>query len=90
MCPPGVVVSIASVMLFTFMAAARFSEEIGCFGVLTHPLDGEVQAFYGRFGRFETLPFERRGSMIVRIADLEAKQILMVHHGASFRGFFQQ
>ena len=59
-----------SLMLFALTTAVRFSKEIGCFGVLTHPLDDEVRAFYSHFG-FETLPFDPRRSMIVRIVDLE-------------------
>jgi predicted N-acetyltransferase YhbS len=59
-----------SLMLFALTTAVRFSREIGCFGVLTHPLDDGVRAFYERFG-FETLPFDPRRSMIVRITDLE-------------------
>ncbi|MGH7068359.1 MAG: GNAT family N-acetyltransferase, partial [Acetobacteraceae bacterium] len=52
-----------SLMLFALTTAVRFSDEIGCFGVLTHPLDDQVRAFYNRFG-FETLPFDPRRSMI--------------------------
>lgn len=59
-----------SLMLFALTTAVRFSEEIGCFGVLTHPLDDQVRAFYSRFG-FETLLFDPRRSMIVRIVDLK-------------------
>jgi predicted N-acetyltransferase YhbS len=59
-----------SLMLFALTTTVRFSKEIGCFGVLTHPLDDGVRAFYERFG-FETLPFDPRRSMIVRIRDLE-------------------
>jgi len=59
-----------SLMLFALTTAVRFSKEIGCFGVLTHPLDDDVRAFYAHFG-FETLPFDPRHSMIVRIVDLE-------------------
>ncbi len=44
----------------------RFSREIGCFGVLTHPLDDDVR----RFG-FEDLPGDPNGAMIVRMIDLE-------------------
>ena len=58
-----------SLMLFALTTAVRFSKEIGCFGVLTHPLDDDVRAFYAHFG-FETLPFDPRRSMIVRIVDL--------------------
>jgi len=59
-----------SLMLFALRTAMRFSEEIGCFGVFTHPLDDQVRAFYSQFG-FETLPFDPRRSMIVRIVDLK-------------------
>jgi predicted N-acetyltransferase YhbS len=58
-----------SLMLFALTTAVRLSKDIGCFGVLTHPLDDEVRAFYGHFG-FEVLPFDPKRSMIVRIADL--------------------
>ena len=47
----------------------RYSKDIGCFGVLTHPLDDAVRLFYRDFG-FEDLPFDPKRSMIVRIADL--------------------
>ena len=57
-------------MLFALTTAVRFSKDIGCFGVLTHPLDDDVHAFYARFG-FETLPFDPKRSMVVRIVDLE-------------------
>jgi GNAT superfamily N-acetyltransferase len=59
-----------SLMLFALTTAVRFSKEIGCFAVLTHPLDDGVRAFYERFG-FETLPFDPKRSMVVRIKDLE-------------------
>jgi predicted N-acetyltransferase YhbS len=59
-----------SLMLFALTTAVRLSKDIGCFGVLTHPLDDEVRAFYHRFG-FEDLPFDPNHSMIVRIIDLE-------------------
>ena len=59
-----------SLMLFALTTAVRLSEEIGCFDVLTHPLDDEVRAFYNRFG-FETLPFDPRRGMVVRIVDLK-------------------
>jgi len=59
-----------SLLFFALKTATRLSDDIGCFGVLTHPLDDGVRAFYGRFG-FVTLPFDPRRSMIVRIADLK-------------------
>ena len=59
-----------SLMLFALTTAVRLSKDIGCFGVLTHPLDDEVRAFYRRFG-FDDLPFDPNHSMIVRMVDLE-------------------
>jgi RimJ/RimL family protein N-acetyltransferase len=64
-----------SLIYYALTTAVRFSESIGCFGVLTHPLDEDVRRFYGRFG-FERLPFDPRHSMMVRIADL-------IHNGFS-------
>ena len=49
--------------------AARLSVQVGCFCVLTHPLDDDVRARYAAFG-FEDLPFDPARSMAVRIADL--------------------
>ena len=59
-----------SLMIFALTTAVRLSREIGCFGVLTHPLDEGVRAFYARFG-FEALPSDPQSGMIVRIAELE-------------------
>lgn len=59
-----------SLLLFALATAVRVSREIGCFGVLTHPLDDGVRSFYARFG-FQDLPFDPGRSMIVRIIDLE-------------------
>lgn len=56
-------------MLYALRTAARLSKEVGCFGVLTHPIDDGVRDFYRRFG-FEELPFDPERSMIVRIVDL--------------------
>lgn len=58
-----------SLLLFALRTAMRLSSAIGCFGVVTNPLDDAVRAFYRRFG-FEDLPFDPRRAMIVRIADL--------------------
>jgi GNAT superfamily N-acetyltransferase len=59
-----------SLLLFALTAALRASREIGSFGVITHPIDEEVRAFYGRWG-FEDLPFDPKQAMIVRMIDLE-------------------
>ncbi len=55
---------------FAMVTAIKFAENIGCFGVLTHPLDDNVRAFYAHLG-FEMLPFDPKRSMIVRVADLQ-------------------
>jgi len=47
---------------------------VGSFGVITHPIDDEVRAFYGKWG-FQDLPFDPRRAMIVRMVDLEASGI---------------
>lgn len=60
-----------SLMFFALNTAARYAREIGCFCVITHPLDDGVRAFYRNFG-FDDLPFDPRRSMAVRIADLYA------------------
>ncbi|WP_029007755.1 GNAT family N-acetyltransferase [Azospirillum halopraeferens] len=59
-----------SLLFFALKTAVRLSDDMGCFGVITHPLDDDVRAFYSRFG-FETLPFDPKRSMIVRITDLK-------------------
>lgn len=59
-----------SLLRFALAAALRASREVGSFGVITHPLDDDVRGFYGRWG-FEDVPFDPRGSMIVRMIDLE-------------------
>ena len=59
-----------SLLFFALTTALRLSRDLGCFGVLTHPLDDGIRGFYTRFG-FETLPFDPRRSMLVRISDLE-------------------
>ena len=59
-----------ALMWFALTTAVRFSKDVGCFGVLTHPLDDGLRAFYRRFG-FEDLPFDPGHAMVVRIIDLE-------------------
>lgn len=58
-----------ALMLFALTTAARISQEMGCFCVLTHPLDDGVRAFYRNFG-FEDLPFDPGRAMAVRVVDL--------------------
>lgn len=59
-----------SLLLFALGTAVRASREIGSFGVVAHPIDEAVRAFYRRWG-FQHLPSDPRGAMIVRIVDLE-------------------
>lgn len=63
-----------SLLLFALRTALRASREIGSFGVITHPIDDQVRAFYGRWG-FQDLPFDPRRAMIVRVVDLEKSGI---------------
>ena len=63
-----------SLLLFALRTALRASREIGSFGVITHPIDDSVRAFYGRWG-FRDLPFEPHRAMIVRMVDLERSGI---------------
>ncbi len=58
-------------LFYALKTCLVLSRDIGCFGVITHPLDDAVRAFYGRFG-FVDLPGDPRRAMIVRIVDLEA------------------
>ena len=59
----------ASLLLFALRAALRASEIVGSVGVITHPLDDAVRAFYARWG-FQDLPFDPRRAMLVRMVDL--------------------
>jgi GNAT superfamily N-acetyltransferase len=59
-----------SLLLFALRTALAASRQIGSFGVITHPLDDGVRAFYARWG-FQDLPFDPRRAMIVRMIDLE-------------------
>jgi predicted N-acetyltransferase YhbS len=58
-----------SLMLFALTTAVNVSRDVGCFGVITHPIDDGVRAFYARYG-FEDLPHDPGRSMVVRIVDL--------------------
>ena len=60
-----------SLLLFALRTALEASVLIGSTGVITHPLDDSVRAFYRRWG-FQDLPFDPRRAMIVRMADLRA------------------
>ena len=59
-----------SLLLYALKTSVLVAKQVGCFGVLTHPLDEDAVGFYRHFG-FEDLPYDPRRSMIVRIKDLE-------------------
>jgi len=61
----------ASLLKFALLTAWRAAQQVGSFGVLTHPLDDGVRGFYARWG-FEELPFDPRRAMLIRMADIEA------------------
>lgn len=58
-----------SLMFFALTTAVQVSNILGCFCVLTHPLDDGVRAFYEGFG-FETMPGDPEACMAVRLMDL--------------------
>lgn len=59
-----------SLLWYALNTALRFSRDVGCFAVVTHPLDEALRDFYRRFG-FEDLPFDPQRAMAVRMIDLE-------------------
>jgi GNAT superfamily N-acetyltransferase len=59
-----------SLLSFALATALRASRDVGSFGVITHPLDDGVRAFYARWG-FEDLPFDPQRAMIARMVDLQ-------------------
>lgn len=60
-------------LFYALKTCLALSQDIVCFGVITHPLDDEVRAFYRRFG-FVDLPGDPRRAMIVRMKDFEASE----------------
>jgi GNAT superfamily N-acetyltransferase len=64
-----------SLLLFALTTALRASREVGSFGVITHPINEEIRAFYRRWG-FEDLPFDPQRAMIVRMIELENNKFI--------------
>jgi predicted N-acetyltransferase YhbS len=60
-----------SLLLFALKTALAAADAVGSVGVITHPIDDSVRAFYAKWG-FVDLPFDPRRAMIVRMADLRA------------------
>jgi GNAT superfamily N-acetyltransferase len=50
-------------LFYALKTCLALSREIGCFGVITHPLDDAVRIFYGKFG-FVDLPGDPRRAQI--------------------------
>lgn len=59
-----------SLLYFALKTALQASKIVGSIGMITHPTDEGVRAFYGKFG-FQDLPFDPRRAMIVRMVDIE-------------------
>ncbi len=56
-------------LFYALTTSVALSKDVGCFGVITHPLDDALRAFHAKSG-FTDLPGDPRRAMIVRIADL--------------------
>jgi GNAT superfamily N-acetyltransferase len=56
---------------FAFLSSIKAAEHVGTFGMLTHPADDAVRAFYARYG-FVALPMDPSGGMVLRIRELRA------------------
>lgn len=64
----------ASLLLLALKTSLRAAEIVGSIGVITHPLDDGVRAFYAKWG-FQDLPFDPRRAMLVRMVDLRKNGI---------------
>jgi GNAT superfamily N-acetyltransferase len=64
----------ASLLLYALRMACVAADMVGSIGVITHPLDDGVRAFYAKHG-FEDLPFDPRRAMMVRLVDLRKSGI---------------
>jgi GNAT superfamily N-acetyltransferase len=58
-----------SLLLFAFKTALSISENIGCYCLITHPVDDAASSFYQYWG-FEDIPYTQSKTMLIRIADL--------------------
>jgi len=59
----------ASLLQFALRTSIRITDLVGSYGVLTHPIDDGVRAFYRSRG-FADLPFDPNRAMFVRTIDL--------------------
>lgn len=58
-----------SLLLFALRTVLAATPQITSLGVITHPFDAAVRAFFRRWG-FEDVPFDPHHSMFLRTADL--------------------
>ena len=61
-------------LLFALKTAIAASEDVGSFGVITHPIDDGVRSFHARWG-FQELPSDPRRAMFVLMADLKTSGV---------------
>lgn len=59
----------ASLLRFAVKTAVKASDSIGIVGVITHPLDDSLRAFYAKWN-FKDLPFDPKRAMMVRVLEL--------------------
>ena len=66
----------ASLLVFALRTSLRAAEIIGSTGVIAHPLDEGVRAFYAKWG-FLDLPFDPRRAIFVRMVDLKKSGVVV-------------
>lgn len=59
-----------ALLVFALRTALQVSNDIGCIGVLTQPIDDGVRPFYAKFD-FEDLPFDPERRMMLRLIDMQ-------------------
>jgi len=64
-----------SLLFFAFKTAINISENIGCYCLITHPINETASAFYEHWG-FEDIPYAQSKTMMIRIADLKQSGFL--------------
>ena len=66
----------ASLLLFALRTSLHAAAIVGSVGVITHPLDDGVRAFYAKWG-FQDLQFDPLRTMFVRMIDLKKSGIVV-------------
>lgn len=65
----------SSLLQFALRTAVRVSEDVGVVGVITHPIDDDVRAFYAKWN-FKDLPLDPRRAMMVRVVELRSSGLV--------------